>query len=61
MLSQSARFLLAKDEAVAIIEEMKTNLRANWYTTSRGQGVSERDCERISGAFAYEGFDLPLP
>jgi serine/threonine-protein kinase HipA len=61
MLSQSARFLLAKDEAAAIVEEMKTNVRARWYAAARGQVVSERDCERISGAFAYEGFGLPLP
>lgn len=28
---------------------------------ARGAGVSETHCERISGAFAYPGFDLPLP
>lgn len=61
MLSQSTRFLLAGEEAAPIVEAMMENVRANWYATARGQGVSERDCERISGAFVYEGFNLPLP
>jgi len=58
MLSQCARFLLSPDEATTIIEDMKERVRANWYATARGQGVSERDCELISGAFGYAGFDL---
>jgi len=61
MLSQSARFLLSREEAAGIIASMKENVRGNWYSTARAQGVSERDCGLISGAFAYEGFDLPLP
>ena len=60
MLSQCARFLLSRDEAASIIASMKENVRGNWYATVRAQGVSERDCELISGAFIYEGFDLPL-
>lgn len=61
MLSQCARFLLSEDEAKDIIAGMKENVGGSWYATARAQGVSERDCELISGAFAYEGFDLPLP
>lgn len=61
MLSQCARFLLSRDEAAALVGDMKNNVRANWHATARRQGVSARDCELISGAFAYEGFDLPLP
>lgn len=61
MLSQCARFLLSPDEATIVIEDMKGHVRANWYATARGQGVSERDCGLIAGAFGYEGFDLPLP
>ena len=56
MLSQCARFLLSADAATTIIEDMKKHVRENWYATARGQGVSERDCELIAGAFAYEGF-----
>jgi serine/threonine-protein kinase HipA len=61
MLSQAARFLLSRDEAAAIIQRMRDAVRDGWYATARGQGVSERDCALISGAFAYPGFDLPLP
>ncbi|MFO1058015.1 MAG: HipA domain-containing protein [Dongiaceae bacterium] len=61
MLSQAARFLLAPEEAAGIVRQMRDAVRAGWYATVRGQGVSERDCGLISGAFAYQGFDLPLP
>lgn len=61
MLSQSGRFLLARAEASAIIDAMRTTVQAQWYANLRAQGVSERDCGLLSGAFAYEGFDLPLP
>lgn len=61
MLSQCARFLLSEGEATDVIAGMKENVRGNWYATARAHGVSERDCEFISGAFVYEGFDLPLP
>lgn len=61
MLSQCARFLLSTDEATDLITQMKDNVRTNWYAIARGEGITERDCELISGAFVYEGFDLPLP
>lgn len=61
MLTQCARFSLSQDEATIIINEMKQTVRANWYATARGQGISERDCELMAGAFCYVGFDLPLP
>lgn len=61
MLSQCARFLLSEAEAKKIIEDMRQAVRDTWYSTARAQGVSERDCGLISGAFAYEGFDQPLP
>lgn len=60
MLSQCGRFLLSPEEAFAIIESMRTAMRENWYASLRAQGVTERDCALLSGAFAYEGFDLPL-
>ena len=57
--SQSARFLLPDDEAKHIVETMKDRVKGTWYKTARAAGVSEKDCERIAGAFAYPGFDLP--
>jgi len=56
LLSQSARFLLARPQAEAIIAAMEEQVRASWYATARGAGVSERDCDRIASAFVYPGF-----
>jgi len=58
LLSQSARFLVPDDDARAIVDAMKDRVKGTWYKTARTAGVSERDCERIAGAFAYPGFDL---
>lgn len=56
LLSQSARFLLERPQAEGIVAAMEEQVRAMWYATARGAGVSERDCERIASAFAYPGF-----
>ena len=56
--SQSARFLLPGDEAKAIVDDMRNCVRDTWYEVARSAGASEKDCERIAGAFAYSGFDL---
>jgi serine/threonine-protein kinase HipA len=58
LLSQSARFLLSNDDAEHIVAAMKDRVEGTWYEVARSVGVSERDCERIAGAFAYPGFDL---
>jgi len=58
--SQSARFLVSDDEATAIVDAMKDRVKCAWYDTARRAGVSEKDCERIAGAFAYPGFDRPV-
>lgn len=56
LLSQSPRFLLKEEDARNIITEMEKYIRSAWYSTARSAGVSERECEQISGAFAYPGF-----
>ena len=58
LLSQSARFLLGADEAKPIVDTMRDAVKGKWYETCRSVGVSEMDCARIVGAFAYPGFDL---
>jgi serine/threonine-protein kinase HipA len=60
LLSQCARFLLTRDEASQIINEMEEHVRARWYPVARGAGVVERDCATIARAFAYEGLRLQL-
>jgi len=56
VLSQRARFLLARDEAVATLATMQAKVRSTWYATARGAGVTEKDCGQISRAFVYPGF-----
>ena len=56
LLSQSARFLLERDDASAIVDAMEAQVRGTWHATARAAGVSERDCEKIASAFAYPGF-----
>ena len=60
LLSQSARFLLAPEDATAIIDDMERTVKNRWYEVARREGVSEQDCAKLAGAFAYEGFRLPL-
>lgn len=56
LLSQCGRFLLPRAAAVSILDDMEAQVRARWYEVARREGVSERDCERIAGGFAYPGF-----
>lgn len=58
--SQSARFLVGSDEAKTVIDALEQTVRDRWYEIARREGVSEKDCETIRRAFAYEGFRLPL-
>ena len=59
LLSQSARFLLGPGQATSIVELMEEQVRGTWCATACAAGVSERDCEAISRAFAYPGFWTP--
>ena len=58
ILSQHARFLLARAEAEKLVGDMKVQVEATWYETARASGVSEQDAETIRGAFVYPGFSL---
>jgi serine/threonine-protein kinase HipA len=58
MLSQSARFLIAREKATAMIQELKDRVKGTWYDVTRAAGVSEKDCAQIAAAFVYPGFDL---
>ena len=59
LLSQSTRFMLVPQDAQAIIQTMEQTVADRWYEICRAEGVAEKDCERISGAFVYPGFRLP--
>ena len=58
LLSQCERFYLKPEEAESTINQMEEYLTANWYSVARREGVTEKDCEKISTAFAYPGFWL---
>jgi serine/threonine-protein kinase HipA len=58
LLSQGARFLLAPDEARGIVSRMEQTVGNGWYEVARREGVSEADCDKLAGAFAYGGFRL---
>lgn len=58
LLSQSIRFMLSSQDAQAIIEAMEQTIADRWYDICRAEGVTEKDCERISDAFVYPGFRL---
>ena len=60
LLTQCIRFLVKPDDAKALIDVMERKVKQTWYDVCRREGVSEKDCEMISGAFAYPGFRLPL-
>lgn len=58
LVSQCGRFLLEAVAAAAIVEQMERQVRTRWYAVGRSVGVTEKDCEKIAGAFVYDGFRL---
>lgn len=60
LLSQCERFYLKPDEAENMINQMEEYVTNNWYSVARREGVTEKDCVKISTAFAYQGFRLEI-
>jgi serine/threonine-protein kinase HipA len=56
ILSQCSRFLLKPPEAENILNQMEQQIKTTWYAVAKSVGVSEKDCETISGSFVYPGF-----
>jgi serine/threonine-protein kinase HipA len=56
LLSEHGRFLLSKEEAEALLDGIVETVRLQWQPTMRRAGVCEVDCEKIAGAFLYDGF-----
>ncbi|HUI59489.1 MAG TPA: type II toxin-antitoxin system HipA family toxin [Steroidobacteraceae bacterium] len=59
LLSECGRFRLSREEANALIDQMKETVRTRWHPVMRAQGVSEKDCDVLARSFCYEGFELP--
>ncbi len=58
LLTQCERFYLTPDDARNMINQMEVIVRDNWYAVARREGVTEKDCDKISAAFTYPGFRL---
>jgi serine/threonine-protein kinase HipA len=56
LCSQSPRFLLPPAQAETLVRDMEQCVSQRWYEIARSEGVSERDCGLIAGAFCYPGF-----
>ena len=61
LLSQHPRFLIDHADAEATIRTMEQTVRDRWHGIARAEGVTDKDCGRISSAFVYPGFRLPVP
>lgn len=55
LLSGHGRFLLNAEQASHILYAMKETIGGEWQPAMRRAGVSDQDCDRISGAFLYPG------
>lgn len=60
LLSAAPVFLLTKEEACQIIEDMQKFISSSWYRVARASGVSMDDCQKIQSAFHYAGFNYEI-
>lgn len=56
LLSAYGRFLLSKEEAEKIVDDMVEIVKKEQNNYLRRAGASEKDCKTIAPAFSYEGF-----
>lgn len=56
LLTASGRFLLAREEATQLLDDLIVTVRGEWDAALARAGVSERDRASISSAPLYEGF-----
>ncbi|MBA3563611.1 MAG: HipA domain-containing protein, partial [Gammaproteobacteria bacterium] len=55
LTSGHGRFLLSREVATDIFDTVIETVSNQWRAAMRRAGVSDQDCERISGAFLYDG------
>lgn len=56
LLSGHERFLISKEEAENIVNNIVLTVKKEWEATMRQCGASNKDCAAISSAFIYDGF-----
>jgi serine/threonine-protein kinase HipA len=49
---------LERAEAESVFQEMEACVAQKWLSVARSEGVSEKDCHAIHGAFVYPGLRL---
>ena len=60
LLSQCARFHLARADAMQIIKQMEEQVLSSWQELARKSGTSQKDCDKVAPAFAYPGFRMDV-
>jgi serine/threonine-protein kinase HipA len=58
LLAGGGRYMLGREDAQTTFARIAEQVRASWRATMRREGISERDCEAIRGAFLYDGLFL---
>lgn len=61
IIAGHGRFLLDREEATSIIDDITATVAAQWRPVMRREGLSEADCERIASSFNYDGLTYELP
>ena len=61
LLSTAGRFLLHKEDATAIFDQVLQTVRNRWRAVLRDAGASQADCDAVASAFAYPGLTLSPP
>ncbi len=60
ILSECPRFLLEREEAQKIVNEMREQVKKTWRATALQCGVSVKDADTVRGAFDYPGFSRSI-
>jgi serine/threonine-protein kinase HipA len=58
LLSQHAQFRLSREQAGAIIDVVQRVVSVRWEAVLRQQGATKADCNAVTAAFNYPGFEL---
>ena len=58
LLSQHGQFKLSLQEATDILDHIQNVVSARWHAVLRQQGATLNDCEKLTSAFNYPGFEL---
>ncbi len=55
LISGHGRFMLSREQATQIFDDITQTVGNEWHPTLRRAGVGEQECERLRRAFVHEG------